>query len=100
GFKNEPSPPHIVLEKDPFGSGNDQSPPPKKKPKTDTTASARTSTIPEDVFDAIGKNVAHKLRGMSQQQRIIAEKIISDVMYHGQMETLTIDAHLSLNKNS
>lgn len=64
---------------------------------------ARTSRPPrasapapkvEDVFDAIGKNVAHKLRGMTQQQRIIAEKIISDVMYHGQMETLTAQSKL------
>lgn len=50
----------------------------------------------EDVFDAIGKNVAHKLREMSEHQRIIAEKIISDVMYHGQMENLTMQSQLQL----
>lgn len=51
----------------------------------------------EDVFDAIGKNVAHKLRGMTHQQRIIAEKIISDVMYHGQMENLTPNSRLAVD---
>lgn len=56
----------------------------------------RTSNRIDDVFDAIGKNVAHKLRGMSEHQRIIAEKIISDVMYHGQMENLTPQTQLQI----
>lgn len=53
-----------------------------------------------DVYDAIAKNVAHKLRCMSEQQCIIAERVVNDVMYHGQMQMLTVDSHLALNKNS
>ncbi|KAK5643440.1 hypothetical protein RI129_007285 [Pyrocoelia pectoralis] len=90
-LKSEPGSPRLLLidEDDPLST-----PSPKKKPRVDTSQNSVCSV--EDVYDAIGKNVAHKLRGMSQHQRIIAEKIISDVMYHGQMENLTLNSHLAL----
>lgn len=68
----------------------------KRRRIVEDDPSIRPPTKIEDVFDAIGKNVAHKLRGMSEHQRIIAEKIISDVMYHGQMENLTMQSQLQL----
>ncbi|XP_057332247.1 uncharacterized protein LOC130672053 [Microplitis mediator] len=46
------------------------------------------SSIIEDEFDAIGKNVAAKLRGMRLDQRIVAEKLINDVLFEAQLGTL------------
>lgn len=51
----------------------------------------------EDLFDAIAKNVAHKMRSMTPEQRLWAEKIVNDVMYHGQMEMLTNVSRLTVN---
>lgn len=43
------------------------------------------------MFDVVGKNFAYKLRSMKPQQRIIAEKLIGDVLFFGQLENLTLD---------
>lgn len=43
----------------------------------------------DDIYDTIGKNVARKLRDMSDDQRIHAERLINEIMYHGLMENLT-----------
>ncbi|CAH1377413.1 uncharacterized protein [Tenebrio molitor] len=51
----------------------------------------------DDIFDTIAKNLAHQMREMSEQQRNIANKIVRDVMYHGQMEHLTVKSRLSLD---
>ncbi|KAF7996482.1 hypothetical protein HCN44_002114 [Aphidius gifuensis] len=45
----------------------------------------------EDEFDAIGKNVAVKLRNMRIDQRIFAEKLLNDVLFEGQLGTLNRD---------
>ncbi|XP_055379644.1 uncharacterized protein LOC129610887 [Condylostylus longicornis] len=48
-----------------------------------------------DEFDAIGMNVASKLRTMNPTQRIIAEKLISDVLFNGQLDTLAVSSRIS-----
>lgn len=48
-----------------------------------------------DEYDAIGLNVAVKLRSMNSHQRIIAEKLIGDVLFNGQLNTLSITSHLT-----
>lgn len=48
-----------------------------------------------DEFDAIGINVASKLRAMNPTQRIIAEKLISDVLFNGQLDQLHISTNLA-----
>ncbi|XP_055902669.1 GATA zinc finger domain-containing protein 10 [Eupeodes corollae] len=48
-----------------------------------------------DEFDAIGINVASKLRVMNPTQRIIAEKLISDVLFNGQLDQLHISTSLA-----
>uniref|UniRef100_T1GQH3 BESS domain-containing protein n=1 Tax=Megaselia scalaris TaxID=36166 RepID=T1GQH3_MEGSC len=48
-----------------------------------------------DEYDAIGLNVAVKLRSMNPHQRIIAEKLIGDVLFNGQLNTLSITSHLT-----
>lgn len=48
-----------------------------------------------DEFDAVGTNVASKLRSMNQTQRIIAEKVISDILFNGQLGSLSISSSLA-----
>ena len=43
----------------------------------------------EDKHDIFGKNVAHKLRGLDNLQRILVEKIINDALFEAEMGTLT-----------
>ncbi|XP_055907183.1 uncharacterized protein LOC129942337 [Eupeodes corollae] len=47
-----------------------------------------------DEFDAVGTNVASKLRVMNHTQRIIAEKVISDILFNGQLGNLNISSTL------
>ena len=42
----------------------------------------------EDEFDYIGKNVASKLRKMTPEMEVVAEKLIHDVLYEGMTGTL------------
>lgn len=50
-----------------------------------------------DEFDIFGKNVALELRKMTDQQRIIAKKLMNDVIFHGQLEHLTVDTQIQIN---
>lgn len=72
------------------------------QPLFGSTATAYTTTTTgsgnprsEDEFDAIGMNVASKLRVMNTHQRIIAEKLISDVLFNAQLDNLNVNSHLS-----
>jgi hypothetical protein len=40
-----------------------------------------------DMFEITGKNVASKLRTLTKEQKIIAEKLINDVLYEAQLGT-------------
>lgn len=62
---------------------------------TYTTAPTTGAQRSEDEFDAIGINVASKLRVMNTHQRIIAEKLISDVLFNGQLDNLSVNSHLT-----
>ncbi|XP_014204093.1 uncharacterized protein LOC106636261 [Copidosoma floridanum] len=46
------------------------------------------SVTVEDEYDAIGKNVAAKLRHMGVDQRIIAEKLLNDILFEAQLGNL------------
>ncbi|CAH1992806.1 unnamed protein product [Acanthoscelides obtectus] len=46
---------------------------------------------PDDEYDAIGKNVAAKLRNMTATQQGIAEKVINEVIFFGRFEKLTFN---------
>ncbi|KAF2361363.1 MADF domain [Trinorchestia longiramus] len=48
----------------------------------------------EDEFDAIGKNVAAKFRRMPNNVRIIAEKVLNDVLFQAEMGFLKPDARI------
>ncbi|XP_044255795.1 uncharacterized protein LOC123005850 isoform X2 [Tribolium madens] len=54
-------------------------------------------TDDEDLFDTTGKSLARILREMTDEQRTFANKIIREVMYHGQMEHLTSSSRFSLD---
>uniref|UniRef100_A0A903WQY6 MADF domain-containing protein n=1 Tax=Anopheles darlingi TaxID=43151 RepID=A0A903WQY6_ANODA len=43
----------------------------------------------EDVFESFGKYVASKLRGVSSEQSAIAQKLICDVLFEAEFDTLT-----------
>ncbi|KAH8306285.1 hypothetical protein KR018_006155 [Drosophila ironensis] len=60
-----------------------------------TTTAPSTSHRHEDEYDAIGVNVACKLRTINPTQRIIAEKLISDVLFNAQLDTLTVNSVLT-----
>lgn len=53
----------------------------------------------EDQFDSFGKTIAHKLRSLPREQRIIAEKLFSEVLYEAELGNLTRQAGLSLSPN-
>lgn len=48
----------------------------------------------EDEYDIVGRNVATKLRNMSPRQKVFAEKLISDILYHGQLEQLGLTSSI------
>lgn len=52
------------------------------------------SFVMEDEFDAIGRNVAAKLRNMRIDQRIIAEKLLNDILFEAQLGNLHRDSNI------
>lgn len=52
------------------------------------------SFVVEDEYDAIGHNIAAKLRNMRLDQRIIAEKLLNDVLFEAQLSNLRRDSNL------
>lgn len=48
----------------------------------------RLGTRHEDQYDVFGKHVAHRLRDMNPNQVKYAQKLISDVLFEGAMESL------------
>lgn len=46
----------------------------------------------EDEYAVVGKRIAFQLKGMNEHQRLIAEKLVSDIMYYGRMGKLKEDA--------
>jgi hypothetical protein len=52
----------------------------------------------EDMFEITGKNVASKLRILTKEQRIIAEKLIYDVLYEAQLDTLARNSRIIFNE--
>lgn len=48
----------------------------------------------EDEFDAIGRNIAAKLRSMKLDQRIIAEKLLNDILFEAQLGNLHKDSNI------
>ncbi|XP_020287351.1 uncharacterized protein LOC109856458 isoform X2 [Pseudomyrmex gracilis] len=50
----------------------------------------------EDEYDAIGRNVAAKLRNMRNDQRIIAEKLVNDIMFEAQLCNLHRDSNINV----
>ncbi|XP_053963450.1 uncharacterized protein LOC128866608 [Anastrepha ludens] len=55
------------------------------------TCKSHNNTM-EDHYTSFGKIIAHKLRTMDTSQAIYAEKIITDVLFHGQMKMLSVSS--------
>ncbi|XP_023948797.2 uncharacterized protein LOC112053569 [Bicyclus anynana] len=58
---------------------------------------ARKIDNDKDEYDIFGKNVAAELRTMNHQQRIIAKKLMNDVIFHGQLQQLTVETQIQIN---
>ncbi|KAH8328601.1 hypothetical protein KR067_011486 [Drosophila pandora] len=58
------------------------------------TSAFYAESLNRDDCDFIGSNVALKLRTMDRTQRIIAEKLISEVLYYGQFNELERSARI------
>ncbi|KAH8266695.1 hypothetical protein KR018_010466 [Drosophila ironensis] len=58
------------------------------------TSAFYAESLNRDDCDFIGSNVALKLRTMDRTQRIIAEKLISEVLYYGQLSELERTARI------
>ncbi|XP_017792850.1 PREDICTED: uncharacterized protein LOC108574730 [Habropoda laboriosa] len=56
--------------------------------------SHNNSFVMVDEFDAIGRNVAAKLRNMRLDQRIIAEKLLNDILFEAQLGNLHRDSNI------
>lgn len=54
------------------------------------------SFMMEDEFDAIGRNVAAKLRNMRLDQRIVAEKLVHDILFEAQLGNLHRDSSINV----
>ena len=52
----------------------------------------------EDMFEITGKNVASKLRILTNEQRTVAKKLINNVLYKAQLGSLTRNSRLIVNK--
>lgn len=49
---------------------------------------------PLDNHDIFGQNVAHKLRNMTNEQRIYTEKLINDAIFEGELGTLNRNCYI------
>lgn len=52
----------------------------------------------EDEFDVTGKHIGNKLRNVTRDQMIFAERIIMDVLYEAQLGTLNRSSKLQVNQ--
>lgn len=60
---------------------------------SETIKTLNEQPIEEDECTIVGKRFSMQLRGMTDHQKYLAEKIIGDVMYHGRMNMLTEDSY-------
>lgn len=63
--------------------------------------SERIQSIPrEDDCDVFGKTIACKLRIMRGDQRVIAERLINEVLFHGQVTALTVNSTIAIRPHN
>ncbi|XP_039758989.1 uncharacterized protein LOC120633023 [Pararge aegeria] len=84
----------------PYGGGQNRlevsgSPIQKQYMNYEEDKSKRHCTEVDDEYDAIGINVAAKLRGLPPNARILAEKLINDVLFQAQMNGLNSSTVIS-----
>lgn len=52
--------------------------------------------ISEDKFDVAGKNIANKLRDLPREAALMADKLISDVLFEAALGNITRNTKMSL----
>lgn len=69
----------------------------QKRPADATSTSTDQEGDPPDASAAaFGRSVGAQLHHLSKMQRCIAEKLISDIIYHGKMEQLSLDTSINV----
>ncbi|XP_071450961.1 uncharacterized protein [Hetaerina americana] len=58
-------------------------------------SNSRQGCSGDDNFDLVGKNVAMKLRNMESTQKAIAERLIGEILFQGQMEMLAVNTTIT-----
>lgn len=54
----------------------------------------------DNPLEAYGISTGHQLQEMTKTQRIIAEKLISEIIFYGKMDKLTINTSIHLNETT
>lgn len=54
----------------------------------------RSSSKQEDEWDITGRNVGAKLRRLSEEQRLFAERLIHEILFQGQLNNLSIHSKI------
>lgn len=49
--------------------------------------------------ESFGRTVGHQLKDLQPMQRYIAEKLISDTIFYGRMDKLTMQSNVSLSQH-
>lgn len=88
------------------GERHNTTPSTKKRQRQSTPSSANSvlsmigerisASREEDEFDSVGRTVAAKLRKMAPHMQIIAEKLIHEVLYEGQIGSLKPHAKITV----
>lgn len=73
--------------------------PPDSVQKEQSTTSQNTNNL-KDEYDAIGKNVAAKLKSLSCEMRTIAQRLIIELLTQAQFGSLSMNAKLVPDINS
>lgn len=76
---------------------------PRAQKRPASTSIDQEAGDPETSMDpsaaAFGRSVGAQLHQLSKMQRCIAEKLISDVIYHAKMEQLSLDTAINVKEN-
>uniref|UniRef100_A0A2A4K500 MADF domain-containing protein n=1 Tax=Heliothis virescens TaxID=7102 RepID=A0A2A4K500_HELVI len=93
----------VIIEDDEDSDSDEEEqakPSVSKKRKASTTeqeSSGGPHPVMEDASaEAFGRSVGAQLQHLSKMQRCIAEKLISDVIYHGKLQQLTTGAQIKV----
>ena len=69
----------------------------KRNYLADVVSSYLQDSTPENELEVFGKSVGLQLKALDNQQSIIAQKLISDVLFHAKMGKLNCESTINLS---